>query len=121
MYYLANFIPYKHLTKHFIKPNYSFLVIIAFLLSFSMQSQTYKWYENSTNTNHTPYESTSSSTFETDVTTPSTTGNEYYIDSLQGPKGPVLGTTTFNTAEDNADNYGGGWNSVDNNGTGFRT
>ena len=49
------------------------------------------------------------------------TGNEYYIDTLQGPKGHVLGTTTFNTAKDNADNYGGGWNSGDNNGTGFGT
>lgn len=57
------------------KLNYSFLMIVTFLLSISMQSQTYKWYENSTSTNHTPYESTSSSTFEPDVTTPSTTGN----------------------------------------------
>jgi hypothetical protein len=32
-----------------------------------------------------------------------------------------LGTTTFNTAEDNAGNYGGGWSTSDNNGTGFGT
>ena len=32
-----------------------------------------------------------------------------------------LGTTTFNTAADNAGNYGGGWSNGDNSGTGFGT